>query len=698
MEAMAKHQQKWEKKKEKMEKKSQTERGSARKSEKDHRKMQKEETVREQKEDYIHSDIDKRIGLTRTFFISVILVLYSGAIAMMCAPKGHVDQDAGNSTLHSPGDGKADDLSPRGVAAMAAVPTSVMAVALATVVFACERRRHSLIEAAKQREAVNLIKGSLERKQTEKEREEQAKERRILQQKEFKERQRRRAEEEAAALSQAKELTRALRRRREEREAEQKRVQAQRAAADDGERDANGWTRGQHERLQNAVRKYPDGWSVPGKKRWEMIACEVGGQDARACRETFLRLEKEPRNATITAPMEGGSDANANTTAARDLEDDFDWLEGGLSEESLARETEDDEDEDDDEDENEQEERERMAVEVQPEHKGTEVRLEGIKVMQGCATVQLELLHLQLSCADCRTCTRFFLSGADADAADAKTWCEGCSGLIAVHLRPTLLHQSSTRLCYVDCVRCIVTDMLPSVLMSVCATCDAPNVHKQEFSRNRVITGTCFSCHSKYGFGAESIRIEQVTPCESGYGGRGDQRRKASDDGDEDPMDEVAEELRWLRKKAKSDPRQQLIQLGKPLPQIGACKHFKKSFKWYRFACCGRAFPCPQCHIESACPAAALGAFATRQICGKCSMEQTYSPARPCEKCGFSMQAKGSSHWDDGAGTRNLTVMSNKDAKKFKGGLGKCSSAKASRVGATAKAKREHARKFGKDG
>eukprot|EP00401_Gymnodinium_catenatum_P060191 CAMPEP_0117603950 /NCGR_PEP_ID=MMETSP0784-20121206/78429_1 /TAXON_ID=39447 /ORGANISM="" /LENGTH=47 /DNA_ID= /DNA_START= /DNA_END= /DNA_ORIENTATION= len=47
---------------------------------------------------------------------------------MMCAPKGHVDQDAGNSTLHSPGDGKADDLSPRGVAAMAAVPTSVMAV------------------------------------------------------------------------------------------------------------------------------------------------------------------------------------------------------------------------------------------------------------------------------------------------------------------------------------------------------------------------------------------------------------------------------------------------------------------------------------------------------------------------------------------------------------------------------------------
>merc|ERR1719396_134951 len=107
-------------------------------------------------------------------------------------------------------------------------------------------------------------------------------------------------------------------------------------------------------------------------------------------------------------------------------------------------------------------------------------------------------------------------------------------------------------------------------------------------------------------------------------------------------------------KKAKADPRQQLIKLGSPLPQMGACKHFKKSFKWYRFACCGRAFPCPECHVESGCPAAALGAHASRMICGKCSMEQAYSPARACEKCGFSMQPKGSAHWDGGEGTRSL--------------------------------------------
>jgi hypothetical protein len=83
-------------------------------------------------------------------------------------------------------------------------------------------------------------------------------------------------------------------------------------------------------------------------------------------------------------------------------------------------------------------------------------------------------------------------------------------------------------------------------------------------------------------------------------------------------------------------------------------------------------------------------------------MEQSYSPAKPCEKCNFAMQPKGSQHWDDGCGTRNLAVMSTKDAKKFKGGLKqatsktKTSSNKAARVGAKAKAKREHQKIFGK--
>jgi hypothetical protein len=44
-----------------------------------------------------------------------------------------------------------------------------------------------------------------------------------------------------------------------------------------------------------------------------------------------------------------------------------------------------------------------------------------------------------------------------------------------------------------------------------------------------------------------------------------------------------------------SRPVQRIVE-GQPLPANGGCQHFKKSLRWLRFKCCGRAFPCPICH------------------------------------------------------------------------------------------------------
>ena len=82
--------------------------------------------------------------------------------------------------------------------------------------------------------------------------------------------------------------------------------------------------------------------------------------------------------------------------------------------------------EEDEEEDHEEVLRERMPIELEPDHKGTEIRLEGIKTMQGqavqrlplasgffrcfsvpgCATLQVELLHLQLACFDCRSAAK----------------------------------------------------------------------------------------------------------------------------------------------------------------------------------------------------------------------------------------------------------------------------------------------------
>lgn len=35
---------------------------------------------------------------------------------------------------------------------------------------------------------------------------------------------------------------------------------------------------------------------------------------------------------------------------------------------------------------------------------------------------------------------------------------------------------------------------------------------------------------------------------------------------------------------------------GESLPKNGACSHYKHSYRFFRFPCCGKAFPCDICH------------------------------------------------------------------------------------------------------
>ncbi|KAF0985182.1 hypothetical protein FDP41_000221 [Naegleria fowleri] len=71
------------------------------------------------------------------------------------------------------------------------------------------------------------------------------------------------------------------------------------------------------------------------------------------------------------------------------------------------------------------------------------------------------------------------------------------------------------------------------------------------------------------------------------------------------------------------------IHPGAPLPLFGTCEHYKNSKRWFRFDCCGRAYPCDICH-EKECEAAVSEQMAKKMICGYCSHEQGLS-----ETCHF---------------------------------------------------------------
>jgi uncharacterized CHY-type Zn-finger protein len=103
--------------------------------------------------------------------------------------------------------------------------------------------------------------------------------------------------------------------------------------------------------------------------------------------------------------------------------------------------------------------------------------------------------------------------------------------------------------------------------------------------------------------------------------------------------------------------------IGNPLPEKGTCKHFKESFRWFRFSCCLRRFPCPQCHDEVSDHASEQAKLV---LCGFCSFEQS-SVNTVCSKCGkgFTKEMSGKGFWEGGEGCRDQHLMSSKDKHKF---------------------------------
>lgn len=192
-------------------------------------------------------------------------------------------------------------------------------------------------------------------------------------------------------------------------------------------------------------------------------------------------------------------------------------------------------------------------------------------------------------------------------------------------------------------------DLLPSLYQCACSRCygseDSGNSNASSCKIERVKIGEiigygCFSCHQKLRF-----QIDRIEWLPELVGGNSISKQNGN--------------------KKKSGPT---LTVGSPLPLNGACEHYKKSFRWYRFPCCGQAFPCDECHAKDPVAKDHPVEWANRFICGYCSREQSIS-IKECPECGKDTSAAGrrkSPFWEGGKGTRNQVLMSRKDSKKYK--------------------------------
>nr|XP_057930762.1 uncharacterized protein si:dkey-24l11.2 [Doryrhamphus excisus] len=273
-------------------------------------------------------------------------------------------------------------------------------------------------------------------------------------------------------------------------------------------------------------------------------------------------------------------------------------------------------------------------IKISDVRRGTEVRLLGLRLGENTATVVSEYITVCLQCNRCKVTADLALNGKTACAAQ----CEKCNASISAAFRPCMLHHYSDVLGYLDLQNAVPSDLvLQECHLTVgCLSCSQES-SLQNLCYGQTKEANCENCHGKLSLLAESARFQYIQP-----------------------RSKTGPSARSVNLKTVRDPA---VQKGKPLPEKGACKHYKQSHRWLRFPCCGRAYPCDVCHDEDQDHPMEL---ATRMICGYCAKEQPYSNGKPCISCG-SMMTRGAntSHWEGGLGCRNKVKMCRNDRQKY---------------------------------
>ncbi|KHO01818.1 CHY zinc finger domain protein [Metarhizium album ARSEF 1941] len=268
----------------------------------------------------------------------------------------------------------------------------------------------------------------------------------------------------------------------------------------------------------------------------------------------------------------------------------------------------------------------------QARERGTMMSLPSVE-LHGVEVLQVSILGISVKCERCKTVND--MTGLKPGM-DKTTSCKKCGTTLTARFNQTLIHEGSTRAGFIDLSGCKVADMLPSTLIPTCARCSTASQGLVSV-RGESVTNVCRSCHGMFTFKIPQVKFVFISP------------------GSPAPATTAAGARRRTEKLG--------LHAGEALPDQGACAHYRKSFRWFRFSCCNRVHACDKCHDDAEDH---VNEWAKRMICGWCSREQKYM-AEACGFCGRSVIGrKGKGFWEGGKGTRDQRTMSRKDPRKYK--------------------------------
>lgn len=373
------------------------------------------------------------------------------------------------------------------------------------------------------------------------------------------------------------------------------------------------WDLEEQHRLHEAVASFRD--EADPQRRWQLVAEHVASRSARDCaarwRERTQSSEKkrdEPPSKAQALPAAGGASVSASAVPV------FTW-----SLEEVLR-------------------------------LGLRLQLLGM-ILEGISAMVARELRLQVVCSRCKKPVEMACeSQSGTDPSEAKLPCPWCRNDLIIRVVPSICHSRNPAVAHVLAIGCHPVDLLPSCFEGQCAQCP------EQLRLRRVGPGyrkrdNCPRCSAKLNCVVEGAQLE---------GGQVSRWRQVAEKEGERMQSQL------LVVEARRREQQLGIRVGEPLPDKGACRHYRKSYRWLRFPCCGRAFPCNECHDEETDHPYE---WASRMLCGSCSFEQLLTH-EACRRCGVAQSRQTTAFWEGGEGCRNQATMARGDPHKYRG-LGK---------------------------
>ncbi|KAL2194298.1 hypothetical protein P885DRAFT_43081 [Corynascus similis CBS 632.67] len=274
------------------------------------------------------------------------------------------------------------------------------------------------------------------------------------------------------------------------------------------------------------------------------------------------------------------------------------------------------------------------SLPTQTPERGTAILFPSME-LYGIELLHVSVLNLNVKCDRCKTVNE--MTGLKDNLEKASS-CKKCAIPLSVRFRQELIHQHSTRAGFVDTVGCTVVDLLPSTFTPTCGTCSTLYAAGLTSVRGETTTNVCRECHARFTFALPDVKFLAYAP-----------------------GSQLSANIPTAGPRRKQERLG--LRAGEPLPDRGACVHYRRSHRWFRFSCCSKVYPCDRCHDAAE---AHPNEWATRMVCGWCSREQRYS-VESCAFCGRSVIGKrGKGYWEGGKGTRDQRLMRRGDKRKYK--------------------------------